>query len=144
MDFRRFDQTYYIRMDKGDEIIGTLLEICRKEKIASAVFSGIGGCSEADIQIFDPAAGMFETRKLSGMLELVSLNGNIFSDEEGEVFHHTHALFSFSANGVHGTAGGHIGSMTVLYTAEIELRPVIGGTIRRKPDPETGTGFWDF
>ena len=54
MDFRRFDQTYYIRMDKGDEIIGTLLEICRKEKIASAVFSGIGGCSEAEIQTFIP------------------------------------------------------------------------------------------
>lgn len=34
--------------------------------------------------------------------------------------------------------------MEVLYTAEIELRPVLGGRIRRKYDPETGTGFWDF
>ena len=33
---------------------------------------------------------------------------------------------------------------TVLYTAEIELRPTIGGSIGRKFDPETGTGFWDF
>ena len=41
-------------------------------------------------------------------------------------------------------AAGHMKSITVLYTAEIELRPVTGGTIRRKYDPETGTGFWDF
>jgi hypothetical protein len=32
----------------------------------------------------------------------------------------------------------------VSYTAEIELRPVIGGEIKQKYDEETGTGFWDF
>lgn len=41
-------------------------------------------------------------------------------------------------------AGGHLKATTVLYTAEIELRPTIGGSIGRKFDPETGTGFWDF
>ncbi len=39
-------------------------------------------------------------------------------------------------------AGGHIKSITVLYTAEIELRPVTGGSIQRKSDPETGTGLY--
>lgn len=144
MEFRKYAQTYYIRMDKGDEIIGSLLEICRKEQIASATYSGIGGCKEAEIQTFIPETGTFETRKLTGMLELVSLNGNIVSDEDGELFHHTHALFSFKEKNTHGTAGGHIKSVTVLYTAEIELRPVIGGVISRKPDPETGTAFWSF
>jgi hypothetical protein len=31
-----------------------------------------------------------------------------------------------------------------LYTAEIELRPVVGGVITKRYDPETGTGFWSF
>ena len=57
---------------------------------------------------------------------------------------HTHALFSFKKDGQHGMAGGHLKSTTVLYTAEIELRPTIGGSIGRKFDPETGTGFWNF
>ena len=144
MEYKKYNQTYYVRMDKGDEIISSLLEICRKEKISSAVFSGIGGCEKAQIQTFLPETGTFETQELTGMLELVSLNGNIISDEEGKLFHHTHALFSFKENGVHATAAGHMKSLTVLYTAEIELRPVIGGVIRRKPDPETGTGFWSF
>ena len=78
------------------------------------------------------------------MLELVSLNGSVVTDKSGELFHHTHGLFCFSENGKHLSAGGHIKSVTVLYTAEIELRPVTGGAISRRPDPETGTGFWSF
>jgi predicted DNA-binding protein with PD1-like motif len=41
-------------------------------------------------------------------------------------------------------AGGHLKATTVRYTAEIELRPTVGGMITRKFDPETGTGFWNF
>ena len=144
MDYRKYDDTLYVRMDKGDEIVRGILDICEKEKICSAVFSGIGGCSEAQIQTFIPETGAFETRTVRGMLELVSLNGNIVTDENNEYFHHTHAMFSYKVGNEHHTAAGHIKSITVLYTAEIELRPVIGGTIKRKSDPETGTGFWDF
>ena len=57
MEYRKYNQTYYIRMDTGDEIIESLLEICRKEKIASAVFSGIGGSKRAEVQIFHPETG---------------------------------------------------------------------------------------
>ena len=144
MDYKKFNETYYVRMDKGDEIISLLLEMCRKEQIASAIYTGIGGCSEAQIQTFDPETGTFETRTLTGMLELVSFTGNIISDDTGELCHHTHALFTFDDDGTHGTAGGHLKSVTVLYTAEIELRPVVGGVIRKQFDPETGTGFWSF
>ena len=144
MEYRRFGDTCYIRMDKGDEIIGGILAVCRNERIASAVFSGIGGCSAAEIQTFQPETGTFETRALSGMLELVSLNGNVISGADGALFPHTHALFAYQSGGAHFVAAGHIKSITVRYTAEIELRPVAGGTILREHDPETGTGFWSF
>ena len=144
MDYRKFDNTYYIRVDKGEEIISSILEICRKEKVNSAIYNGIGGCSEAEIQTFIPEKGEFETRTLSGMLELVNMTGNIMCDEDGEIFHHTHGAFAFKEDGSHSVGGGHLKSATVLYTAEIELRPVIGGEIKKKFDPETGTGFWDF
>lgn len=144
MDYRRYGDTYYVRVDKGDEIISSLLDVCRQEQIASAVFSGIGGCSEAAIQTFIPENGAFETRIIRGMLELVALNGNVISDGEGKHYTHTHALFAYKDGEEHRTAGGHIKAITVLYTAEIELRPVRGGTIQRKYNEETGTGFWDF
>jgi hypothetical protein len=88
--------------------------------------------------------GEFETEQLEGMLELVSLNGNVVSGDDGQLYHHTHAMFSFKRDGQHGMAGGHLKSTMVVYTAEIELRPTIGGSIGRKFDPETGTGFWNF
>lgn len=52
MDHRRYGDTVYIRMDRGDEIVKGVLEVCEKEGISSAVFSGIGGCGEAQIQTF--------------------------------------------------------------------------------------------
>ena len=76
MDYRKFGETYYIRLDRGDEIISSILGICQKEQIESAIFSGIGGCRSAEIQTFIPETGSFEVQKLKGMLELVSLTGN--------------------------------------------------------------------
>ena len=108
MDYRKFGETYYIRMDKGDEIISTILGICQKEQIASAIFSGIGGCRSAEIQTFIPETGSFEVQELKGMLELVSLTGNIVSDDDGTYFHHTHAAFSYKQDGEHHVAAGHI------------------------------------
>ncbi len=144
MDYRKIGETYYIRMDRDDEVIANILEVCRKESISSAVFSGIGGCQRAELQVFIPEKGAFETEQLEGTLELVSLNGNVVSGDDGQLYHHTHALFTFKTDGQHGIAGGHLKSTTVLYTAEIELRPTVGGSIGRKFDPETGTGFWHF
>ena len=144
MEYRRFADTYYIRIDRGDEVISSILDICRAENIRSAVYTGIGGCSEAQIQTFIPETGTFETRTLSGMLELVSLTGNVITGEDGELYHHTHATLAYKDGEQHRIAAGHIKSITILYTAEIELRPVVGGVITKKYDPETGTGFWSF
>ena len=144
MDYRKYGETYYVRLDCGDEIIACILNLCEKENIQSAIFTGIGGCGEAEIQTFIPEIGRFETQKIQGMLELVSLSGNIITDDNGEYYHHTHALFSYKDGDQHCTAAGHMKSITVSYTAETELRPVIGGAIKRKYDSETGTGFWDF
>jgi predicted DNA-binding protein with PD1-like motif len=72
MEYKKIGETFYVRMDRGDEIISNILEICRKESIPSAIFSGIGGCSNAELQVFIPETGSFETEQLEGMLELVS------------------------------------------------------------------------
>lgn len=144
MEYKKIGEAYYIRMDRDDEVIANILDVCRKESIPSAVFSGIGGCKSAELQVFIPETGSFENEKIEGMLELVSMNGNVVSDDDGQLCHHTHALFTYKRDGQHGIAGGHLKSTTVLYTAEIELRSTVGGAIGRKFDPETGTGFWKF
>ena len=143
MDYRRMNGVCCVRIDKGEEIISELLEVCRKENIRSAVFTGIGGFGHAELQTFVPEKGTFDTETIDGMLELISITGNIVSDN-GRLFCHAHAMFSYKEGAEHKTAAGHMKAATVLYTAEVELRPVIGGVIGRKNDPVTGTGFWYF
>lgn len=143
MDYRKLSQSLYIRCDRNDGIIASILAVCQREHIQSATFNGIGGCSSAAIQTFDPVGGEFHTEEKEGMLELVSLMGNVVSDEDGSLHHHTHALFSFVEDGEHKVLAGHLKETVVLYTAEIELRPV-DGAIGHRHDSETGTGFWSF
>lgn len=144
MEYRKYGDTFYIRMDRGDEIIEKILMVCKEEGIHSCTFNGIGGCGKAEIQTFIPETGTFKMRRLEGMLELVSLNGNVITDENGDYYHHTHAVFAYKVGEDHRVAAGHMKSIMVSYTAEIELRPVVDGEIKRKYDSETGTGFWSF
>ena len=144
MDYRKLGNSYYIRMDRGDEVVATVLGVCRREGISSATFSGIGGCSDAEIQVFRPERGEFETERVEGLLELVSLTGNVILREDGELSHHVHALFAYQGADGQCIAAGHLKSSTVLYTAEVELRPVEGGVIGAALNQETGTYFWSF
>ena len=144
MEYRRYGETYYIRLDRGDEIPRCILDVCSREDIRSAVFTGIGGCSSVELQTFDPELKAFDTEKIEGMLEMASLTGNVITDDKGMLSHHTHAVFSLRTGNGQKVCAGHLKTTTVLYTAEIELRPVKGGVIGKKHDPETGTEFWDF
>ena len=95
MDYRKFDGSIYVRFNRGDEIIKGIMEICKKENILSATYSGIGCCSEATIASYIPEKNDFLEHKKKGVLELVSLNGNISADDNDQIYHHTHALFSY-------------------------------------------------
>ncbi len=144
MDYRKFGESYYIRMDRGDEVVSTILDVCAREGVRSATFSGIGGCEDAVIQVFDRERGQFDAKRVEALLELVSLTGNVISGDDGSLSYHAHALFAFDDGGVQRVLAGHLKSTTVLYTAEIELRPVVGGVIGRELNLETNTGFWHF
>lgn len=143
MEYKKMGNSYYVRFDYDDEIISGLIDICKKENIKSATFFGIGGCKDAEIQTFIPEKQEFNTEIISGMLELITINGNIITDSDNNYFHHTHALYTYIENGIHKTIGGHMKSTKVLYTAEIKL-DIVDGVISRKHDPITNTGFWDF
>lgn len=144
MEYRKYGESYYIRMDRGDEIVSAIRDVCQREGVKSATFSGIGGCSDAVIQVFDAERGAFSAERVEGLLELVSLSGNVISCENGELSHHAHALFAYQEEGVERILAGHLKSTTVLYTAEIELRPVVGGVIAGELNAETNTFFWAF
>ena len=143
MDYRKYGDNIYVRVDRGEEVISSILDACKREGVRSAMFSGIGGCDAAEIKVFDAEAGAFASERIEGILELVSLLGNVVDGGDGPSWH-AHALFSYSDDEGHHMAAGHLGSARVRYTAEIEGRPVLGGVIGGKLDSETGTKLWSF
>ena len=142
MDYKKFGDSIYVRFDKGDEVLEGILNICKKENILSAIFSGIGGCGDVTVSTYIPEKNDFIPHNKTGLLEMISINGNISADENDEIFEHTHAMFSYLENGEVKFLGGHLTKAVVSYTAEIEIRPVQNGVIRRKQDELTGITVW--
>lgn len=143
MEYRNYNGIIYLRLDKGDEVLSSITDVCQKEGIRSCIFSGIGGCDYAKLGTFRPEQGTYANYEKSGMLELVSLNGDVKESDHGPLIH-AHACLSYEENDEIKLIGGHLLALRVLVTAEIEIRPVVGGVIKTKAGQIPGTKVWDF
>jgi hypothetical protein len=140
MDYKKIANEYYIRIDKGDEILENILKICKAENIKTAHFRGIGGCDRINIQTFIQSKNDFISHEKEGVFEMVSLDGNISPDNE-DIFLHAHAVFSYLENGEIKMIGGHLKEAFVKYTAEIILTPAVEN-VSRMIDDKTGISVW--
>lgn len=145
MDYRAYGGRYYLRVDKDDEILESVLSLCRKEGVRSASFRGLAGCGEACIAVYIPAEARYQEIRKDGLLELVAMEGNVTVGIDGEVFPHAHALFSYlDETGELRYLGGHLRRAVVSYTGEVVIDPLPGEEIGRMFDPRTGINIWKF
>lgn len=143
MDYRKYSEKYYIRLDKGDEIIASLLEVCEKENIRTAQIQGIGGCDNVVVGVFEPDKKEYAREEVTAMLEMISLDGNI-TMYEGKPYLHAHASFAYRGkDGRHAVLAGHLLRAVIGLTGEIVLTPA-DGNISRKHIEELGIRIWDF
>ena len=59
MEYRLFDTTIIVRLDKGDRIAESLLTVAKKENIKAAEISGIGATDDFETGVFDPAKSSY-------------------------------------------------------------------------------------
>lgn len=143
MEYAKKGKSIYVRLDKGDEIIDSLMKVFVANNVSSALFQGIGACGDVTVATYIPEKDDFLDHNKRGMLEMVSLNGNVVTCDDGNRAIHAHALFSYlNDQGEVSFFGGHLKSAVILYTAELRIDPVEGGTIGRKKDPITGIDVW--
>lgn len=143
MDYKKYGDTIYVRFDKDDEIITGILNVCKKEHVLSATYSGTGACDEAIVRTYIPEKDEFRYDKKTGVLELISLTGNITADENDEIFEHTHAIFSYIDEKENNSfLGGHLMKAVISYTGEFTIKSVENGVIRRMQDDKTGITVW--
>ena len=45
MEFKKFNDTYVIRLNKGEEVISSLKELCKNEDIKLAEITGLGAAN---------------------------------------------------------------------------------------------------
>ena len=145
MEYKKISGRFYLRIDKNEDILQTVLSMCQKERIRSATFHGIGAFGQVRVATYIPEKDDFQDHEKEGMLELLSLDGNITHDEGGQIYEHAHAMFSYL--GEHGEIcffGGHLKSAVVSYTAEIVIDPIPDAGIGRMTNPYTGITVWNL
>ena len=90
MEYQKIDNKIFVRLDRGDEIISSVLGICKAEGVDSATFTGIGGCSEVLKLTYRPASDAYEEHLVKEVLDIALIHGNITVDTTGTLCHHIH------------------------------------------------------
>lgn len=139
MEFKKFDNVYVVRLDKGEEIIGMLENFCVTNQITLGSVSGIGAVNRVALGLFETKPKRYVAEELTGDFEITSLSGNI-TTMNNEVYVHLHATVSDLQ---HQTYGGHLTSAVVSATSELIIVSV-AGVVDRKFSQEIGLNLLEF
>lgn len=139
MEYRRFQDTLVVRMDKGEEIVEQLTKLAETEHIALAEVSALGAVSDITVGVFYPEEQEYHANQFHGKYEIVSLTGTI-TEMDGKPYLHLH----MSAGDQEGrVVGGHLNRAVISATCELVIR-LLDGRVGRKFSPEIGLNLFDF
>ena len=139
MEYKRFGDKIFVRIDRGEEILGQVEALARREGIRLASVQALGALDDFTVGVFDTASKQFLPNHFSGPYEIVSLTGTI-DQMDGRPYLHLH-LSAGDAKGQ--VVGGHLKRAVVSATCEMVLA-LAEGELGRAFDPETGLNLWKF
>ncbi len=139
MEYKRFENTVVMRLDKGDEILACLTETAEKEKIKAASFSGIGATDNFTVGIFNIENQTYDGFTFTGNHEITDLTGNItYVDEKPYI----HAHITCAGENAK-TVGGHLLEGKISLTCEIFIN-IVYGKVGRKHDSGLNINRFEF
>jgi len=133
MQAQRTTYGWILRLDRGEEIVGSLATFAEREGIRAGFLSAIGAVGEAELGFFGPERGVYDRRTFTGDHEIGALTGN-FSELEGRPFPHCHVVLSGPDFVAHT---GHLFRGVVTVTCEIQV-VTDPGVLRRVARPDLG------
>jgi predicted DNA-binding protein with PD1-like motif len=139
MDLRKAGGKLIVRLDEGDEVVASVKKACKEHHVQYAHFSGIGACRSAEISHFDTLENKYHSRKLAGMLEIVTLTGNV-TTVENDPFVHAHIALGMNDFSI---LGGHLVEAIINPACEIVIDP-LPITVGRKLDSKSGLKLQQF
>lgn len=117
MKYKRKNNTVIIRLEVGDEIVSSLLEVAENEKIGFAGVYGLGATDRFSVGVFDLCKKTYDRFDFSGSFEITGLSGNI-TVMDGRPYQHIHITCAGPGGNV---VGGHLLECRISLTAEIIL-----------------------
>ena len=125
MEYRKFNNTLVVRLQRGEEILTELKNVALMENIKLAKVSAIGATD-----YFVVGAYSVEEQNLSG--NITTMNG--------EYYAHLHITCADEKSNCYG---GHLNECRIAATLELFI-DVIDGTVDRIKDEETGLNIFKF
>lgn len=128
-----------IKLDPGDEIIGSLETICREHNWVNASVTGLGSVENPTLAHYRIDNKKFTQKSLSGIFEITSLIGNValFEDRPLAHAHVTLADDQMQAFGGH-LVDGHCSASCELIVTKLDSR------FEKSFDPDVGLKTWNL
>lgn len=139
MRCKKFGDYFFIRLEKKEEVIESVIKFCKENNIKLGYFYAIGAVSNVVLGHYFLGTKEYTEREFEEPLEMANLFGNI-AVMDNEVYVHAHGVFS---NNKMEVKGGHVKEAIVSATAEVVLHK-IGGNIERRYSKEIGLNLLDM
>ena len=140
MEYRVYGNDVVLRIQKGEEILTCLKEVCEKEHITLRSVTGLGAVGEVTLGVFNRENFAYEKQTYTGDMEIASCVGNI-STMEGKNYLHIYMVVGNVTDGI--CHAGHLNRAVVSLTGEFILHK-IEGTVEREYSPEVGLNLFKF
>jgi hypothetical protein len=139
MRYRKVENGYFLRLEKGEEVLSSLLQFAEKEKLGAAAFFGLGAIKHIELGYYSMETRSYAKKSFEEDMEVGNISGNI-AHLDGKAFVHTHVTIS----GPDLKAWtGHLFSAVVAITLEIFVFASIS-KIERRMDPGVGLNLLDL
>ena len=137
MKYRREGDRFFIRLETGDEVHPSLVELAEREKLLGGWLSGIGAASDVELGYYDLARKEYVRIPIEGDVEVASVSGSL-GVVDGKPFVHLHAVVSDRES---RARGGHLFRAVTGATLEF-LLVVANAPIERTFDESSGLNLW--
>jgi predicted DNA-binding protein with PD1-like motif len=132
-------RTFVVVLDRGDEVMASLLAFAEGQGISAAQFTAIGALSDVVLQYFDWAKKDYVGIPVHEQVEVASLIGDVALAPTGKPALHVHLVIGKSDG---SAMAGHLGEGHVRPTLEVVLTES-PAHLHKVKDPVSGLALID-
>lgn len=128
-----------LRIDRGEEVIESVLNFIKENDIKSGTITGLGATNNVDIGLYKVEDKKYYTKNFIGDFEITNFTGNI-TRKNGEPYLHMHITF---ADEEFNSYGGHLNKCIISAACELyfQIYPI---EVERYHDEEIGINILEF